>query len=59
MNGQKSQELGAIVGGFRQLTAEGKILQEDPSLITLMQEVFDGTTAVDVRRHCESISEVG
>ena len=64
-SGQSAQELGAIVGGFRQLTAEGKILQEDiaiittriPSLIPLMQEAFGGTRAADVRAYYESIGQ--
>ena len=59
----KRQELRSIAGGFRQLTAEGKILQEDiaiittriPSLIPLMEEAFGGTRAEDVRRYYESI----
>ena len=64
-SGQSSQELRPIISGFRQLTAEGKILQEDiaiittriPSLIPLMQEAFGGTRAADVRRFYERIGE--
>ena len=67
MNGQNSQELQMIVNGFRQLSGEGKILQEDiavfttriPSLPSLMQKAFSGTRAADVRKYCESTNEVG
>ena len=65
LSGQSAQQLTPIVSGFRQLNAEGKILQEDlaiittriPSLIPLMRDAFGGTRAEDVRRYYESIGE--
>ena len=64
-SGQSAQQLTPIVSGFRQINAEGKILQEDlaiittriPSLIPLMKEAFGGTRAEDVRKFYESIGE--
>ncbi|MDE0685621.1 MAG: tape measure protein [Candidatus Poribacteria bacterium] len=64
-SGQSAQEMTPIISGFRQLNAEGKILQEDlaiittriPSLIPLMREAFGGTRAEDVRKFYESIGE--
>jgi len=64
-SGQSAQEMRPIISGFRQLNAEGKILQEDlaiittriPSVIPLMREAFGGTRAEDVRKFYESIGE--
>ena len=49
----------SIIRSYRQIIAEGKVLEEDsaiiksrtPSLIPLMKEVFNGIKAQDIREH--------
>lgn len=50
----------SIIHSYRQIIAEGKVLEEDsaiiksrtPSLTPLMKEVFNGIKAQDIREHC-------
>ena len=61
--GTPPRELRQVINAIRQLSGEGKILQEDLSIITsriapiipLMQQAFGGTRAEDVRRFYDAL----
>ena len=63
LSGRPPRELGQVINAIRQMSGEGKILQEDiaiittriASLIPLMQEAFGGTRAEDVRNFYDAL----
>ena len=63
LSGRPPRELGQVINAIRQMSGEGKILQEDiaiittriASLIPLMQEAFGGTRAEDVRKFYDAL----
>ena len=63
LSGRPPRELGQVINAIRQMSGEGKILQEDiaiittriASLIPLMQEAFGGTRAEDVREFYDAL----
>ena len=63
LSGRSPRELGQVINAIRQMSGEGKILQEDiaiittriASLIPLMQEAFGGTRAEDVRKFYDAL----
>ena len=65
LGGGSPRQLIEVVNAIRQMSAEGKILQEDLAIMTtrvavlipLMKEAFGGTRAEDIRRYYESIGK--
>ena len=65
LGGGNAQQLGEVVNAIRQMSAEGKILQEDLAIMTtrvatltpILKETFGGTRAEDVRNYYESIGK--
>ena len=63
LSGQSSNELRRVVEGLRQISGEGKILQEDIAIITArvaalvpgLREAFGGTRAEDIRRTYDAL----
>ena len=65
LGGGNSQQLGEVVNAIRQMSAEGKILQEDLAIMTtrvatlspILKETFGGTRAEDVRKYYSAIGK--
>ena len=63
LSGQSASELRRVVEGLRQISGEGKILQEDIAIITArvaalvpgLREAFGGTRAEDIRRTYDAL----
>lgn len=67
LSGQPASELRAVISGLRQISGEGKVLQEDIGIITSrvaalgrgLRETFGGTRAEDIRRFYDALGVRG